>query len=141
MTEHSMQLHGSWRLVSFETELQDSKVRTQPWGANPKGRLVFGADGRMTALLTAQGREPGQSDEKLLALFRTAMAYTGQYRVEGDKFITLVDASLHEVWNGTEQERLYALDGDMLEVFTAWMPNPMVPGSPRGRAVLGFRRE
>ena len=79
--------------------------------------------------------------EKLAALFRTIVAYTGRYRVEDDRFITKVDASWNEAWTGTEQERFYTLDGDKLEVRTAWMPNPLVSENAMGRGVLGFRRE
>jgi len=141
MSERDAKLHGSWRLVSFETELQDSKERTQPWGADPNGYLMFGADGRMMVLVTAKAREPGNTDEKLVALFRTVMAYTGRYRTEADRFITTIDSSWNEAWNGTEQERFYTLDGDTLVVSTAWMPNPLIPGNPIGRGVLSFRHE
>jgi len=141
MSLHDTKLHGCWRLVSFETELQESKERTQPWGADPNGYLIFGADGRMMVLITAKAREPGNTDEKLATLFRTAMAYTGRYRIDGDRFITKIDSSWNEAWNGTEQERFYKLDGDTLHVSTAWMPNPLMPGNPIGRAILNFRRE
>ncbi|MEN2428410.1 lipocalin-like domain-containing protein [Chromobacterium vaccinii] len=141
MSELGAKLHGSWRLVSFEMELQESKERTQPWGADPNGHLIFGADGRMMALVTARERGPGGTDAQQAALFRTLMAYTGRYRMEGDSFIVKVDTCWNEVWNGTEQQRFYQLDGDMLEVFTAWMPNPLAAGSAMGRGVLGFARE
>ena len=141
MSEHDSKLHGCWRLVSFDTELQDSGERTQPWGADPNGYLIFGADGRMMVLVTAKAREPGNTDEKLVTLFRTLMAYTGRYRLEGNRFIVKVDSSWNEAWNGTEQERFYKLDGDALEVMTNWMANPLVLGSPIGRAVLRCRRE
>ena len=141
MSARDTKLHGCWRLVSFETELQESGARSQPWGTEPNGRLIFGADGRMMVLITANAREPGNTDEKLAALFRTAMAYTGRYRVDGDRFITKIDASWNEAWNGTEQERSFTLDGDTLVISTAWMPNPLVSGNPIGRGILGFRRE
>ncbi|QHE92539.1 lipocalin-like domain-containing protein [Pandoraea fibrosis] len=141
MSVHETKLHGCWRLTSFHTELQDTGERTQPWGAEPNGRLIFGVDGRMMVLITAESREPGSTDAELAELFRTAVAYTGRYRIDGDRFITKIDASWNEAWNGTEQERVYKLDGDTLVVSTAWMPNPLVPGNPIGRAVLGFRRE
>ena len=141
MSERDTKLHGCWRLVSFDTELQNSKERTQPWGADPNGYLIFDSGARMMVLVTAKTREPGNTDEKLVALFRTVMSYTGRYRIEGDRFITKIDASWNEAWNGTEQERFYKLDGDTLEVSTAWMPNPLVPGSPIGRGILSFRRE
>ncbi|POZ62358.1 lipocalin-like domain-containing protein [Chromobacterium alticapitis] len=141
MSESDTGLHGSWRLVSFDLELQDSMERTQPWGAEPNGRLIFGADGRMMVLATAKAREPGNTDEALAALFRTVMAYTGCYRVEGDSFIVKVDASWNEAWNGTEQLRFYKHDGDALEIYTAWMPNPLAAGNAMGRGVLGLVRE
>ncbi|AUH52047.1 hypothetical protein CXB49_15075 [Chromobacterium sp. ATCC 53434] len=141
MPERDTRLHGSWRLVSFEMELQASKARTQPWGADPNGHLIFGADGRMMVLVTAKAREPGSSDEQQAALFRTVMAYTGRYRLDGDSFIVMVDACWNEAWNGTEQQRFYRLDGDALEVFTNWMPNPLAEGKAMGRGVLGFVRE
>ena len=141
MSERDTKLHGCWRLVSFHTELQESKVRTEPWGADPTGYLMFGSDGRMMVLVTAKAREPGHTDDKLVTLFRTMMAYTGRYRIDGDRFITTVDSSWNEAWNGTEQERFFKLDEDTLHVSTAWMPNPLVAGNPIGRATLNFRRE
>jgi hypothetical protein len=141
MSDRDTPLHGSWRLVSFETERQDTGERTQPWGADPRGALVFGADGRLMVLVTAGTREPGTTDDKTAALFRTLMAYTGRYRIDGDKFVTTIDASWNDAWNGSEQERFFQLDGDRLEVRTAWMPNPLAPGNPMGRGILVFRRE
>ncbi|NTJ64754.1 lipocalin-like domain-containing protein [Agrobacterium rhizogenes] len=141
MSERDTKLHGCWRLVSFDTELQDSGERSQPWGDHPNGHLIFGSDGRMMVLVTAKAREPGTTDEQLAALFRTMMAYTGRYRIAGDRFITKIDSCWNEAWNGSEQERFYKLDGDTLEVSTGWMPNPLVSGNPIGRGVLSFRRE
>jgi hypothetical protein len=141
MSDPSSKLHGCWRLISFDTELQDSKERIQPWGTEPNGYLIFHPDGRMMVLVTAMGREPGGTDEKLVALFRSMMGYTGRYRIEGDRFITTIDLSWNEAWNGTEQERFYKLDGDTLDVWTAWMPNPLISGNPAGRGILSFRRE
>ena len=141
MAAHEDELCGSWRLVSFHTELRDSSERVQPWGADPRGHLVFTPDGRMMVLVTANAREPGASDEKAAALFRTMMAYTGRYRIEGDCFVATIDASWNEAWNGSEQARFFKVDGDTLEVGTAWMPNPLVAGNPMGRGMLVFTRE
>ena len=141
ITERGAGLHGCWRLISFHTELQDSNERTRPWGADPNGYLIFSSDGRMMVLVTAQTREPGNTDEKAVALFRTMMAYTGRYRIDEDRFITKIDSCWNEAWIGSEQERFYKLDGNTLEVSTAWMPNPLVPGNPIGRGILGFVRE
>ena len=141
MSAHGNELCGSWRLVSFHTEFQGSRERVQPWGAEPRGHLVFTEDGRMMVLVTANAREPGSTDEKFAALFRTMMAYTGRYRIDGDRFVATIDASWNEAWNGSEQQRFFKVDGDTLEVSTAWMPNPLVAGHPMGRGMLVFERE
>jgi len=52
MSERNSKLHGCWRLVSFDTELQDSKERTQPWGADPNGYLILYVDFRRFRILT-----------------------------------------------------------------------------------------
>jgi len=128
-------------LVSLETERQDTMERTQPWWPNPNGYLILTADGRMMTLVTAKAREPGDTDEKLAALFRTMMAYTGRYRIDGDSFITNVDASWNESFNGSEQTRFYTLDGDTLDIVSAWMPSPLDSGKSMARGILRFRRE
>jgi len=141
MSERNSRLHGCWRLVSFDTELQGTLERTQPWGAAPNGYLILGSDGRMMTLITAKAREPGNTDENLAALFRTMMAYTGLYRVDGDRFIIKIDSSWNEAWSGSEQERFFKLVGDTLDVISAWMPNPLDSGKSMGRGILSFRRE
>jgi len=128
-------------LVSSDLELQEFGERTQPWGEDPNGHLIFGADERMMALVTARERGPGGTDAQQAALFRTLMAYTVRHRMDGDSFIVKVDACWNEAWNGTEQQRFYQLDGDALEVFTARMPNPLAAGNAMGRGVLGFASE
>ena len=141
MSAQQDELCGSWRLVSFHTELQDSRERTRPWGDEPRGHLVFTPDRRMMVLVTAKTREPGTTDDKAAALSRTMMAYTGRYRIEGNRFVTTIDASWNEAWNGSEQQRFFRRDGDTLEVSTAWMPNPLAAGNPMGRGMLVFTRE
>ena len=41
-------------------------------------------------------------------------AYSGTYRVEGDRFITAVDVAWNLIWEGTEQVRQYRLEGDRM---------------------------
>jgi len=95
----------------------------------------------MIALLTAEGRKAGHADADQLALFGSMLAYTGTYRIEGNKFITTVDASWNEAWTSTDQERSYVLKGDNLNITSSWGPHPMLPGSPPVRGILTFHRE
>lgn len=46
----------------------------------------------MIAVMTAEGRKAGQSDADHVALLRSMLAYTGGYRLGGDRFIIKVDA-------------------------------------------------
>ena len=133
-------LLGSWRLVSFEVELRDSKERHRPFGANPNGYMILGADGRMMALLTANERTPGAQDSDAATLFRSMMCYTGRYRMDGDKFITRVDASWNQSWNGGDQVRFWTIDGDRLVIKNQWAPSATVPGGPMAQATATWER-
>ncbi len=95
----------------------------------------------MMFLITAKTREPGDTDEKVVALFRSLMSNTGRYRIDKDRYITKMDATWNEAWTGSEQERFYKIDGDTLELSTPWMPHPLVSGNPMGRAIISFIRE
>jgi hypothetical protein len=86
------------------------------------------------ALTIASDRQPGEDDAARAALHRSMLAYTGRYRVEGDEFITTVDASWNESWTDTEQRRRFRLDGDTLYVESAPAPSILFPGK------IDFRR-
>jgi hypothetical protein len=64
-------------------------------------------------------------------------AYTGRYRLEGNMWITKVDAA----WDGTDQVRYFVLDGDHLEVTSMWQSSPNLPGAPVSRGILFWERE
>jgi hypothetical protein len=73
----------------------------------------------MMALVTSDTRKFGSSDAERAELWKSMSAYTGKSRVEGDDFVTAVDVSWNEAWNGTKQRRL---EGDKLTIVT--VPNP-----------------
>ena len=72
----------------------------------------------MMTLITSSNRKAGADDAERAALHKTMFSYSGKYRVEGDMFITTVDVSWNEAWNGTEQKRQYRFEGDKLLVDT-----------------------
>ncbi len=117
-------LVGTWKLMSFDMELQATGERIQPMGKVPTGYLSFTNDGRMAVVITGEGRKPGTSEADRAALFSTLVAYTGNYRIEGDKWITSVDASWNPAWVGTEQPRTYRISGTQLQESTSWFPRP-----------------
>jgi len=140
MSDNHAKFIGIWRLVSFDAEDQESGVRRPYLGdAPPSGYMMLSAEGRIMVLVVGGLREPGQTVEKRAALFRTMLSYTGVYRFEGNKFITSVDVSWNESWTGTDQVRFYTLDGDRLDIVSAWMPNPIHP-ERIVRGVLSWER-
>ena len=133
-------LVGTWKVVSYANEFQDGSPRSAPYGQSPTGYIILTAEGRMMAIVAGDGRKPATTDEERATLLRTMLAYSGMYRLEGDKWITKVDVSWNPAWNGTEQVRFYKLDGNRLEVTGAWVPAPLLPGSPILRGVVVFER-
>ena len=140
IADDGAKLVGVWKLLSFESEFQDGSPRRAMYGQNPTGYIIFTAEGRMAAIIEGEGRKPAKTDEERAVLLRTMFAYSGLYRLEGDKWITKVDVSWNPAWNGTDQLRFYKLDGDRLQVTAMWQPSPNLPGSPVSRGVLQFER-
>jgi lipocalin-like protein len=133
-------LMGTWKVISFDNEFQDGSPRRALYGQHPTGFIILTAEGRMMAVVAAEGRKPATNDEERASLLRTMFAYSGMYRLDGDKWITNVDVSWNSAYTGTEQVRFYKLDGNRLEVTGAWGPNPNLPGSPITRGIVLFER-
>ena len=73
----------------------------------------------MFAVLTASGRKPVETEADQIAAFASLIAYTGRYRIEGNKLVTTVDVSADPAAVGTDLVRLFDLYGDNLEIKTA----------------------
>ena len=48
---------GVWKLQTWETVFQDTGERKALYGTSPPGFVIFTPEGRMMALLTAEGRK------------------------------------------------------------------------------------
>ena len=116
-------LIGIWKLVSWQV-IGDDGQPLDVFGSSPKGYLILTSEGRSMALMTAENRKEGVDDAERAALHKSMLAYTGKYRVEGGDFITTVDASWNEAWNGTEQRRHYRIEGNRLFIDT--VPGPSI---------------
>jgi len=121
---------GNWRLVSFFSEDIQTKQHSNPYGEHPNGFIGF-TPGRFFAFVTAEGRSAPQTPEEQAASFRTVIAYTGKWRLDGEKFITKVDAAWNPGWVGTEQVRFWRLEGGKLSITTAPFPIPNPNGSEK----------
>jgi hypothetical protein len=134
------QIVGTWKLVSVMYEDQQSKELTPVLGKNPKGSQIATADGRWLALVTAEGRKIPQTDEERAQALRSMIAYSGRYRVEGDKVITKVEIAWNESWVGGEQVRFVRFEGDKLYIESPPMPHPNVGGRVV-RVIVTWERE
>jgi hypothetical protein len=126
------QLVGNWKLVSWQV-VSDDEAKDL-FGPRPRGYLLLTREGRAMALTTAQDRTPGESEPERAALHKSMLAYTGKYRVERGEFITTVDISWNESWNGSEQRRRFRIEGDKLFIESAPAPSILFPGK------IDFRR-
>jgi hypothetical protein len=96
-----------------------TKERKAVWGEHPNGHLVLTAAGYWIVVQTAEGRKTPQSDEDRCAAFRSMLAYSGRYRVDGQKILINVEIAWDESWVGTEQVRFFKRDGDRLHIEAA----------------------
>ena len=131
---------GVWKLEALEIEFQDTGERKPAFGARPNGYIIFTAEGRMMALLTAEGRQVPQTDAERAAAFGSMYAYSGTYRLEGDRWLTKVDTAWNEAWTGTDQLRFYRFDGEKLVVTTPW-GTPVGFGDRQTRGILTWVKE
>jgi hypothetical protein len=132
-------LVGNWKLVSWQVVVGDETQN--PFGAQPKGYLILTREGRAMALTTADLRTPGEGVAERAALQKSMLAYSGKYRLEGEDFITTVDISWNEIWNGTEQRRHYRVEGDRLFIETAPAPSITNPGKADFRRLVWEREK
>jgi hypothetical protein len=135
LADDAEKILGNWRLISFFTEDVKTKQHNNSYGEHPNGFIGF-TPGRFFAFVTAESRNAPQTPEEQAAAYRTVIAYTGKWRLEGDKFITNVDVAWNAGWVGTEQVRFWRLEGGKLFIRTAPFPTPNPDGSEK--LVIGY---
>jgi hypothetical protein len=138
--DDSHKVLGTWKLVSYETEVQATGEKEPAMGQSPAGYVVFNAEGRVFLVLTGEARKPAKTSQERAELFATLIAYTGTYRVEGDKWTTKVEVAWIPEWVGTEQARSLTVDGDRLQVLSPWRVNPNWPDKGMTRSIVTFVR-
>src|SRR4051812_48759096 len=73
-------LVGSWKLVAFKVQANDTKETKDALGPNPRGRMILTTHGYITNYRVADGRKPAQTEAERAELLRTMAAWTGRYR-------------------------------------------------------------
>lgn len=114
-------LVGAWTLVSITLEQNGKK--TDFYGANPLGQLMYDANGHFSIIITrsdlpkfaANNREAGSAEENK-AIVQGSLAYFGTYSVsETDKTITShIESCTFPNWNGIDRKTAFTISGDEL---------------------------
>jgi hypothetical protein len=110
---------GSWRLVSARAP-DEGAEDDAPFGSSPRGVLTYGADGRMSVIITYGGRTSMSDDfgasptDQRTEAFATWFAYAGRYSLTGDEVRHHVEVSTVESWVATDLVRQVKLEGDRL---------------------------
>ena len=123
-------LVGSWRLVAFKVQADDTKETKDALGPQPLGRMILTASGYITNYRVAGGRKPAQTDTERAQLLRTMAAWTGRYRVEGNKLIVKTDSAWNEEGTGRELPRTFVVEGDRLILTTVAARSNFFEGRP-----------
>ena len=134
------QVCGVWKLISYNIEIQATGQKEQPMGQNPTGYVIFTPEGRVFFVLTGEGRKAAETVQERADLLSSLVAYTGTYRVEGDKWITMVEVAWDPEWVGTEQTRFFRVDGERLQILTPWRVMPNWPEKGMTRSIITFDR-
>ena len=90
---------GTWRLVKGVSRDADGRELPAPYGGNPMGRVVLGADGRMVAVICDARPEIPDGGKREYA------SYCGNYTFDGATLSTRVDASSDQSRIGGDQMR------------------------------------
>jgi hypothetical protein len=137
----SARLFGSWRLISFQVKVVGEEGEPKDiFGPNPIGRIIFSPEHRVVVFISRADRRPPTNEPEGAALLASMTAYTGKFRLEGDKFITNVDGAWNEFYKGTEQVRYFELVGDKLNLRTPEQQSGILIGK-RTVATLVWQRE
>ena len=115
---------GSYAFVSVVTT-SASGEKAEPFGPNPTGMAMFGADGRFMITVMKPGlpkfassnRTSGTPDE-MKAVVAGSISYLGKYKVEGDTLELNIEHSTFPNWDGTTQKRTFKVEGDTLKWHT-----------------------
>ena len=120
---------GSWRLVTWVEVETESKAVHTPFGENPTGVITYTPDGRMSVFIIDPKRKspagPKATDAEAVDLYRTMIAYSGAYSLDGNKVTHKIEVSWNQAWTGTNQQRFIEVKDDQLIIKTPPIISPV----------------
>jgi hypothetical protein len=112
---------GVWTLVSVTVDRDGNK--SQPFGTNPKGLLIFEKDGHFSLVAMRNDLPKTASNNRMTAtptenreIVRGSTAFFGTYTVsDADRMFSLhIEGATFPNWIGTDQKRIFTITGDQL---------------------------
>jgi hypothetical protein len=119
---------GVWQLVSYEDRAGNGPVK-RPYGEQPKGLLIYDRSGAMSIQImavphpkVASGTDENITPAEKIALFDAYIAYFGTYTVDAKRGVVIhhVEGDIADVFIGDNEERPFAISGDMLALTPQW---------------------
>jgi len=132
-------LLGAWRLLDVAEEPLDGSPAGRPHGEQPRGLILYSADGMMSVQIAKREREPvagadwtALTAEEYAAEARSYFAYAGRFSVDdaAGTVVHHVELSLFPGWAGLSMPREVAFDGDRLVL------SSVAPVESGGRQVI-----
>jgi len=114
-------LVGTWRLVSAFGTTSDGEIEN-PYGSHPTGLLTYTEDGHVTAMISYGSRKPlslgMQTQEEQAEAFKTFLAYSGRYALDGDKVTHQIEISSIQNYVGKDLVRDVKFEADRITLIT-----------------------
>jgi Lipocalin-like domain len=119
--QSAKELQGTWTVVSVDTTGADGK-KSQPFGSDPQGLLMFDAGGHYNLQIcsakrpkfAANSRSQGTPEENKAAV-EGCNPHWGRYTVSDGAIVFKIEHAMYANWEGTEQKRKFSISGDELK--------------------------
>jgi Lipocalin-like domain len=115
-------LVGTWSLVSASSATSTGERNETPYGANPVGFLTYSREGRVTALISYDGRKTlsfgGGTLEEQAEAFKTFLAYAGRYRLIRDTVTHYIEVSSIQSYVNKELVRSIKFNDNQIVLVT-----------------------
>jgi Lipocalin-like domain len=115
---------GAWRLISFEHISADGHA-TYPFGRQPRGFLIYTADGYMSTTMAAEGYQglsggalDPVSEQEAAVATGLYISFAGRYSVTETHVVHHIEICLRHNWVGDPVVREYAFAGNRLTLST-----------------------
>ena len=111
---------GVWKLKSQVRKEVATGKTTNTFGEKPTGHIIY--NGHVSFVVVADNRKapagPNATDAERSELFKTMVATSGTYTIQGNNVVIHVETSWNQSWTGTRRPSQAEIRGNMLTLTT-----------------------